>query len=1391
MAGNTTVIEIVARVSDETAAGAASATANVSKLEKAFQRVQNVADGLKRKSNIELTADLNDNASKGITSILGKGREIAGKIWSVTVGMIDKASRGITTVIGMGKQIAGRVWSITVSLVDKITAPFRGILKMITNPIVMMAGMAGIGLGLKDVVQTGMGFEQNMANIRAVSNMATSEMEKLGTAIRGMGAEGFALNDVAAAAKNFVTVGSDAESVLGKLDHAMTLSQASGMDLYKTTYYLNSIMNKLGGDTELVGQAIDSMAMAAGLAHQPLDNIMSSWNYMGSAVRQANMSMDEANAVLVTLSDAGYRSSSAGTMFSRMMQDLLTPSTDAAAAALEDLGFSMFDAYGEVRPFGDAMQDLAKSLEAVESPYERINLLNDIFTVNGARAADVLLNNADSLLKYITEIEGAGDAFGGAGAAAGMAAIRMDTLEGAMKRLRGVTDAVKLSVADRLNPVMRDFVNWMVDRMPAVEASVIRVLDNIVGKARNFGSQIQNIIGSAAFQDADLFGRISILWDEVIAQPFSAWWQGSGQAKIAGVADDIGRGIGTFLRQGITGLLGINPTDAISDGVSIGKSFAGAFIEGFEPGKVIRVIFDAMWNFAKSHPLLTALIAGPKLLSGLSTGMQMFGNIKGLFGGGKPGAGGVLGSNLMTSNMNVIAQTVNVVGGAPGIPGGMFGKGTTAKKLGPAAAGGGKKFLAGAGGAALGLAKVGGAVIGGAQLITAGTEIFQSFREENKDTQDMLRRSATARGSGVAAGAAAGAAIGLFFGGVGAVPGALIGAGIGGLAGSFGANRIQNTYEGGYALAAEREAMADEMERQVALIQRQAMFRSSELRNALADPNISEMQFDRMFQREVMAGLDSRFGNIKLSLSEIDELAKRLTFGDALQEFRRFERSSNEVKRNMADIEARSESLAHLDWKFDSGFDWSPHDTMQYMSESMAAIASSRRLIQSRGYGAASGINLLMGGDGGSITDLTNRSFGLLQSQLNPIEEELQEMQNRGITTEDVPRMQELMSEKGQLLGVLDQAQDAGRRGALEARFGDIDQLDVQSFKQANQLIAQYKDQAFETLNNAFEQGMTDLKLAQFLDPELDIAPYVAALTEGKHEQKSQIMEWVKEFQSDILNNVFGDLADQLFSEDPEMADLDLTSKLQTALEAINVSGIDIDLLSPEDWKRFLNLKNLEDAVGVATIMTSMAQTMNTSLAAGVDMGPTQTNMERGLNSAIRSLEGILAGANLSVEVEVKLGPMPQLPSVTTEPQPRPGLQRPGPPFTAEGGIFNRPQLRIFAEDGPEAVIPLSKRARGLSLWEQAGEILGVRKPNKGVVVGGGSLGSESAASGSDVTVTIENISFEVNVDGGSSDVVKKIKDNINDLTDEIAYRLSMSIQESYANSPQVVGDVY
>lgn len=51
-------------------------------------------------------------------------------------------------------------------------------------------------------------------------------------------------------------------------------------------------------------------------------------------------------------------------------------------------------------------------------------------------------------------------------------------------------------------------------------------------------------------------------------------------------------------------------------------------------------------------------------------------------------------------------------------------------------------------------------------------------------------------------------------------------------------------------------------------------------------------------------------------------------------------------------------------------------------------------------------------------------------------------------------------------------------------------------------------------------------------------------------------------------------------------------------------------------------------------------------------------------------------------------------------------------PGHAEGGIFDTPHIAAFAEKGPEAVVPLDVSQKAISIWQEAGKLLGAYEKN-------------------------------------------------------------------------------
>lgn len=152
-----------------------------------------------------------------------------------------------------------------------------------------------------------------------------------------------------------------------------------------------------------------------------------------------------------------------------------------------------------------------------------------------------------------------------------------------------------------------------------------------------------------------------------------------------------------------------------------------------------------------------------------------------------------------------------------------------------------------------------------------------------------------------------------------------------------------------------------------------------------------------------------------------------------------------------------------------------------------------------------------------------------------------------------------------------------------------------------------------------------------------------------------------------------------------------------------------------------LNALGLTEASGLGELSTAIEALNGLDLSAfsltdaqvafvalGGDASGCKTQVD-GLLSSLRALDGLTATATISVTY----GGAAYL-AVNQKAQ-----------TNANGGIYDGAMLSWVAEDGPEAIIPLGskRRSRGLDLWLQAGEMLGVTE-----FAGGGILSPYSGA---------------------------------------------------------------
>ena len=130
----------------------------------------------------------------------------------------------------------------------------------------------------------------------------------------------------------------------------------------------------------------------------------------------------------------------------------------------------------------------------------------------------------------------------------------------------------------------------------------------------------------------------------------------------------------------------------------------------------------------------------------------------------------------------------------------------------------------------------------------------------------------------------------------------------------------------------------------------------------------------------------------------------------------------------------------------------------------------------------------------------------------------------------------------------------------------------------------------------------------------------------------------------------------------------------------------------------------------------------------------------------------------------------------------------------ANGSFVDNPTLSWVGEEGPEVIIPLSgyRRDRGLDLWQQAGQALGVTGYANGGMVGGAAEkqslpGMGQSKGGIRVSVGNVNISLKSSSGGGkSTNLLSALKEQKEEVSDELCNILADALESAYQNIPAV-----
>lgn len=321
-----------------------------------------------------------------------------------------------------------------------------------TLTAIASAGTALAGLG-GAAIKIGADFEEGMSEVQAISRASASDMELLKEKAKEMGAETkFSATESAAAFKYMAQAGWNTEDMLNGISGVMSLAAASGEDLALTADIVTDSLTAFGLEAKDAAHFSDVLAMTANATNTDVANLGYTFKYVAPVAGALGYSIEDMSVAIGLMANSGIKAETAGTALRATLTNLAKP-TKQMTGYMEELGISLTDAQGNVKPFNEVMVDLREGFEGLTEA-QKAEYAAGIAGKEAMSGLLAIVNASDEDFAALTEqINNCN------GAAEEAAKIMQDNLKGSVEQLGGALETLGIEFYESVDTPIRTIVD--------------------------------------------------------------------------------------------------------------------------------------------------------------------------------------------------------------------------------------------------------------------------------------------------------------------------------------------------------------------------------------------------------------------------------------------------------------------------------------------------------------------------------------------------------------------------------------------------------------------------------------------------------------------------------------------------------------------------------------------------------------------------------------------------------------------------------------------------------------------------------------------------------------------------------------------------------------------
>lgn len=330
--------------------------------------------------------------------------------------------------------------------------------KLKTGGALATGAAAAGGYAAGRFLQPAIGFGKEMSRVQALTRIDKNspQFKALREQALKLGSETqFTASDAASGQSFLAMAGFTPQAIQAALPGVLNMALAGGVELGETADIGSNILTQFNLTADQMDRVGDTLTAAFTRTNTDLRALGETMKYTGPVAAKLGISLEEAAAMAGMLANNGLRGSDAGTAMRTSLSRLASP-PKAAADALKELGVSVADARGKMRPMEDVLLDLYKATQKY-GQVDQVSFFKDIAGEEAFVGLQTLVAAAGSgeLQKLTRELQGA------RGEADRVAKVMADNLDGDLKNLDSAWEGLRIRISDLVDGPLRSVTQWL------------------------------------------------------------------------------------------------------------------------------------------------------------------------------------------------------------------------------------------------------------------------------------------------------------------------------------------------------------------------------------------------------------------------------------------------------------------------------------------------------------------------------------------------------------------------------------------------------------------------------------------------------------------------------------------------------------------------------------------------------------------------------------------------------------------------------------------------------------------------------------------------------------------------------------------------------------------